>query len=810
MALNLKNFIAQLPNNISGDGKNFVAILKKYLASLETGVLQEITDATAVTPVEQVTALSLSETHTFLNNLYPQNNIVVTFDHSNVTNYQEALVYASTNGGSSYYRAGNTTGTQCVMSNVTNGATYKIKVLAVNTAGTIASFSNAPSADITIVGASVAQSQATQLVLTWDKDGALWEWLHTPNAFTDFYELRLDDQAGTLSGNLLDRTRLLYSKANPGVRSGTAYLFVRNIFGDYSVAATHSFSKAVENQPAVPTLTQLLNGIRIDMDAVPATANGVHLHLTINGTDTEEFDIASNVFTYFRLTGTVVAKYCFTDDIGYGAYSETTTIVLKSQLVSSDIADGAIVADKIAANAVTAAKILANAVEADKIKAGAITADKIAAEAVTADKIQADAITGDKILAGSIIGDHISAGAISTDKLAAGSIALAGELKIVGGAVTLDENGLLVTETDGRKTVFDGNGITFKTASGIASGAVRKVVSGTANDGSFIQFTEAWKSAPFVIVAPREAQTTVAGYSNSSVKTVCEAYSNDAVNDPQMLTGFRVKMKSYLIAGTGGGSSLSGYDIDADGTISPNSPAATTQLTATITVNLGSYVASHEEVDNTIIHRAYTDIDPGAGWFADRNNYIIGAISFTNGRYFTQAGALQETKSGTAWTLNDNNNGMTHNMATTDSHTHMFYDAYYNPATDSLKNLYFNRSFTHRHVKTVAAVSTSGSVTIALYYKLSTDTDWTYAKSVTYNNTPSSTPTNQSYTVTVATSLTPGVYEVKAVLTASSNKNLCQLTAFGADSTGSELDNTSGTVNFLAIETDQNNYYTIE
>lgn len=421
-------------------------------------------------------------------------------------------------------------------------------------------------------------------------------------------------------------------------------------------------------------------------------------------------------------------------------------------------------------------------------------------------------ITGETVFDDSVIVNNmLAANAITADKLAAAAIDLSGELKIVGGAVTIDENGMTVLETGGTKTVFDANGITFLNATGTASGAIRKVICGTAPDGSFIHFAEPWDTPPYVMVAPKEAQTTVAGYSNSSVKTVCEAYSNDTVNDPQMLTGFRVKMKSYLISGTGGGATLSEYDIDADGTISPETPAATTELAATVTVNLGNYIAAHEEVDNTIIHRAYTDIDPGAGWFADRNNYVVGAISFTNGRYFTQAGALQETKSGTAWTLNDNANGMTHNMATTVSHTHMFYDAYYNPATDSLKNLYFNRSFTHRHVKNIAAVSTSGSVTIAFYYKLSTDTEWTHCKNVTYTNTPTSaTIPDQSYTETVASNLPAGIYQIKAVLTASTCKNTCRLASYDATSTGAELTGTNGTVNFLAIETDKNNYYTIE
>jgi len=631
-----KNIISQLPNSISGDGKAFVATLKQTLSKLDTTATYAADNMQVAKTVEQVITLALSETHNTDSNGYPQNNIDVTFATTNVTDYKSAQVHVSTDNGVNYSQVGSTDGTAYVITGVTTGTTYKIKVVATDSEGNVADFTAAPTATITIAGSQLVPATPTQFVLTWDKDGPMWEWLHDANAYTDFYELRLDGLAGTYNDNLLDRTRLLYSRVNPGVRSGTAYLFVRNIFGDYSVAATHSFSKPVENKPAVPTITALLNGIRIDMDTIPATASVIHVYMTINTTTIEEFDIASNVFNYFRTTGTVTVKYCFVDTIGYGEYSDTATIILKEQIVSADITDNAITelklasdavteakialnavtavkisdnaitagkilagavvtdklaanavvaekiatdavtsdkiyagsvtalkiatdavtadkvlanaitSDKIATNAVTAAKIEANAVEADKIKAGAVTTDKIFAGAITAEKIATDAVTANAILAGSIIGDHISAGAITADKLAVGDIDLTGQLAIVGGAVKLDENGLKVTNaTSGSYNLLNAEGMNFYDGNGSKFAGIGRYVSGTANHGQYVRFTNVWDKTPSVVVVPNILQTNVSSYNSYDVQIVCNAIDITTA-------GFTVQAYTVLKAGASG------------------------------------------------------------------------------------------------------------------------------------------------------------------------------------------------------------------------------------------------------------------
>ena len=248
-------------------------------------------------------------------------------------------------------------------------------------------------------------------------------------------------------------------------------------------------------------------------------------------------------------------SYCFVDDISDGEYSDEVTADVKQLIAASDIAPSAVGEEQIAANAVTAAKIKANAITANKIDANAITADKIQADAITADKIAVDAVTAEAIQAGSIIGDHISAGAVTAEKLAAETITLGGELKVVGGAVTLSGDGLKVAEGDGSYTLFDQKGITFYDENAKAYAMVKKQIMGTAMDGQRITFANPWKEVPKVVCTPIDLPSYVFTYDGFNTLIQCFAYDIDN-------TGFNVRCRSIIAAGTTGGEVPLNYTLN--------------------------------------------------------------------------------------------------------------------------------------------------------------------------------------------------------------------------------------------------------
>lgn len=467
----LKKYLEQIPNNVSGDGATYAKKIKQFLRMFCIDTNEQIEQG-SVGGAQQVTGIKLEEINATDANGMPQNNIKVTFDSSGVADYASAQIWYKDQQDDMFRQAGSAEGTQFIIEDVTKGRTYIVKVVAVNKKGGSANFDEAPQASITIQGGELVPDAPTQFVLTWDKEGPLWEWLYNDNGYIDFFELRLDEHAGVYDENLLERTRNTYSRANPNVRSGTAYLFVRNIFGTYSAPATRQFSKAVGTKPNKPVLSKVIKGVNIHMDDLPAGYK--EYKIIINGNDV--YYTANNDFVYFVFAGQITVQYCFVDDIGDGELSDILTEDVQLLVQSGDIANGAVTEDTIAANAITGVKIAANAITAAKIEANAITANKIAADAVTADKIAADAVTAEKIAANavkaeniqanSIIAQHLSAGAVTAEKLAADSVTAN---KIAANAVTAEkmnvtqlsaitaEIGTLRTKTSGARTEIKDN-----------------------------------------------------------------------------------------------------------------------------------------------------------------------------------------------------------------------------------------------------------------------------------------------------------------------------------------------------------------
>lgn len=112
---------------------------------------------------------------------------------------------------------------------------------------------------------------------------------------------------------------------------------------------------------------------------------------------------------------------------------------INGQLVTNQIATGAITNALISTNAITETKISSGAITTPKIAAGAVTANEIATGAVTAIKIAANSVTSDKIVAGTIQASDIAAGTITANEIATNTIT--GD-RIVANTIT---GGLLAT-----------------------------------------------------------------------------------------------------------------------------------------------------------------------------------------------------------------------------------------------------------------------------------------------------------------------------------------------------------------------------
>lgn len=551
-AEDIKNILRNIPNSVSGDGKTFVAALKNYLAKYGLVTDEKIDSALEelTKKPNHVTNITLLELHAITDGVR-SNNIQINWDMTPVNDYAKAEVWYTRAADSSWEKAGEANGTQYVMQGATAGAMYYIRVIAVNSKGVAADFDTAPMANITIKGSQYIPAPPTQFVLTWDEKGPLWQWLFEPNEYIDFFELRLDQNPGVWNDKRLDSTRETWSRVNPDVRAGTAYLYIRNIFGEYSEPAAHQFDKAMGGKPTAPILTATLDGVNIKMAGLPLGYTHYKLHIVTSDGEDDYYTTENGEFIYFFFSGTITVSYCFVDDISDGEWSDTAQADVKTLMVD---------ADNIADNAVTAAKIQANAITSTKIGAGAVTADKIEAGAITAEKLAADSVTSDAIQAGSVIGDKISAGAVTVDKLYAGDMELAGALAVVGGAVRLSQEGLRCSESSGGYTLFDERGITFYDANDNQYAQLHRICVGTAAHGQKVTFAAPWKNTPSVVCVPTELQCNEANYAQSNVFIICRA-TNVTVN------GFSVEC--YTRLGEGSSTTIP-YNEDYVGTTTEN------------------------------------------------------------------------------------------------------------------------------------------------------------------------------------------------------------------------------------------------
>lgn len=434
--MDIQKILQLIPNSVSGDGKTFVAALKNYLSKYGL-----ITDEKIDSALEELTKkpnhvdnITLLELHAITDGVR-SNNIQISWDATPVSDYAKAEIWYTRSADSSWEKAGEASGTQYVLQGVAAGETYYIRVIAVNSKGTTANFITAPMANITVKGSQYIPSPPTQFVLTWDEQGPLWKWLFEDNNYVDFFELRLDQNPGVWNDKRLDSTRETWSRANPEARSGTAYLYIRNIFGEYSEPAVHEFNKAMGGKPAAPILTATLDGVNIKMAGLPLGYTHYKLHIVTSDGEDDYYTTSNSEYIYFFFSGTITVSYCFVDDISDGEWSDTSEADVKPLMVN---------AENIADNAVTAAKIRANSIDASKIQAGAVTAEKIEAGAITAEKLAAGSVTSDAIQAGSVVGDKIAANSISADKFAANAI-------VVGGSdnnVTINDGAIKAEKLD--------------------------------------------------------------------------------------------------------------------------------------------------------------------------------------------------------------------------------------------------------------------------------------------------------------------------------------------------------------------------
>lgn len=574
MANNISEKLAEtwkkLPNAINGNGQNFIFLLKTLLGDLKDELddkfeeISKISNAVTDAPEEmdeQLQNCKIQEVRVGTNISF-----ILSWDYSNVTNYDSAEIYIKETKGDitnhknwdevEVSRTIRTTKTNTVtVDGINAGYIYQITFQAKNTFGSVSRKSGCPVLQYAVSAMNNVPDPPLEFNVYFNKDGVLWTWKQPVNLDYSYAELRINNNIGDKQG-LLEITQDTKSTVLPPYREGTAYLYNKGYGSKYSTPLIKPWSKPIPTAPQTLTAKATYQGLQFTYSPIPDDCQGICI--SING---KKHYTKDEKFNYYCSTGSYTYKACFYDCFGEGIWTAEQTIgtieeippdavhitkqtvfddgvivgkyIGDHEVVGTKIKDGTITTENLAAGCVTANELASNSVTTDKIEAGAITADKIDTGAVTADKIETGAITADKL----------TSGAVTADKLAANTINLAGALKVVGGNVTLDENGMTVKETNGSSVLFGQNGMSFLDSKGQAFSGIGRFCTGIVNDGQTVKFANPWDIVPTVFLFPIRLQTSAVGYTNINMYQDVEAINVSA-------SGFTAVCKSVLKAGS--------------------------------------------------------------------------------------------------------------------------------------------------------------------------------------------------------------------------------------------------------------------
>ena len=395
-------------------------------------------------------------------------------------------------------------------------------------------------------------------------DAVILSWEEVTNADVIFYEVRYDRNPGAEDANLIARTNGTSATVTLNARTGTLYLYAKSAIGKYSTPAVLKYNKALPPKPTLLSATARLGGMSIIAGSIPSGCNGVNFYID----ESILIQSKNTTVTHSCEAGIHSVAAAYTDIFGEGPKSDSINCTVKIKVDNELIEKETLTFDRMA----PAAKEAISNASVDKINIAvkgilgdgsalvlqngeyalvASNGEKLTGLFVNSDgAIRLDGkyihITGETVFDNNIISKAmLQANSVSADKLAAETISLGGALKVVGGAVTLSEEGLKVTNTNGSYTLFNDEGMNFFDSLGSKFAGIGRLVIGSARHGDYIKFPTPWDVTPKVILIPSKMQITAEGYTAANL--FWTIYATDISEK-----GFRIFAYSTLGKGSSG------------------------------------------------------------------------------------------------------------------------------------------------------------------------------------------------------------------------------------------------------------------
>ena len=300
--------------NLFGSNEQELDEVQAYQYTLTPYFIPEVTDLTLYTKYYEIT------------NRVKSFDVVAEFNVPHINSLDTVEIwYREPSGQWKYGGAGEG---QVIISGCELGHTYEVKAVVKDTHGNT---SQGVSKSITVELKSEIPNKPLGFSISFS-DMAHFNWLEVRNADVDYYELRLDLNAGQNDG-LIGRSNNTTYSGTLRNRTGKVYLYAHNPAKGYGAPAELTYNVPLPKVPANVKATSNINGIGVTFEAIPASCKGANVYV-----DSKVYFTTTNALTIPLEAGVYNVKVAYVDIFGEGPASEAVMVTVRAK-IDKDLLD---------------------------------------------------------------------------------------------------------------------------------------------------------------------------------------------------------------------------------------------------------------------------------------------------------------------------------------------------------------------------------------------------------------------------------------------------------------------------------------
>ena len=294
--------------NLFGSNEQELDEVQAYQYTLTPYFIPEVADLTLYTKYYEIT------------NRVKSFDVVAEFNVPHINSLDTVEVwYREPSGQWKYGGAGEG---QVIISGCELGHTYEVKAIVKDTHGNT---SQGVSKSITVELKSEIPNKPLGFSISFS-DMAHFNWLEVRNADVDYYELRLDLNAGQNDG-LIGRSNNTTYSGTLRNRTGKVYLYAHNPAKGYGAPAELTYNVPLPKVPANVKATGNINGIGVTFEAIPASCKGANVYV-----DSKVYFTTTNALTIPLEAGVYNVKVAYVDIFGEGPASEVVMVTVRAKI----------------------------------------------------------------------------------------------------------------------------------------------------------------------------------------------------------------------------------------------------------------------------------------------------------------------------------------------------------------------------------------------------------------------------------------------------------------------------------------------